>query len=211
MGWDAIGAIAGIIGVFVAIWQGFRQRANKQARNSSSNQLPVSKKAINASDLLSIVYERQAPLSKCISDSLLLARTNQYTNLLWFCENELKGWKIAPTEKAPDHRLISGYGSVYEVNTEGTPYSPLDVYNRMSRDERFFSCNFPLLEPISTLESRKEPNHNSIVVVKYRYGDVIANAEKPDTIIYMYGKPSVFQEVLENTRAELARLLLDLG
>lgn len=177
MGWDAIGAIAGVVGVvFAAIpllisWVNRRRKKDKsQLPSQPIGEVRNQSLADEVSSLLSKIYAKQVPLSQCIVEALPLARMAQDNVLLNFCESELTGWETGNLAETPKHRLVRGFISVYKLNIASTPYSPIDIYDRMANDNRFFESYFPIYQPVSVIESNLDIPADSVVMVNARWG-----------------------------------------
>ncbi len=178
------------------------------------------------STLLSDVQSRTTTLSECLAKALDLALKYNFENLKNFCRHELGGWEksnlVNDSENVPKYRFVEVFVTPYvELNFQyiGRDQNSSTIFDFMRRDtENFYPIKMLHTESISNIESKIEkspkPLEKSIIMMHMPLNELMSNTS-PDTSVSdhpvrVYGKTSDLLGILDATRTELTKMLLDL-
>lgn len=173
------------------------------------------------SNLISEVQSRTTSLAECLAKALALAQKYNFGNLELFCRYELVGWEkdnlVKSPQNAPNHRLIEVFFSPFaELNLQyyGWGNNSSTVFDFMKKNTKdFFFLKMIYPHSISRIESlieQSSPLHQSIITDQYPMQEVIPDSPIPDHPVRLYTKPSNLLGILDATRSELTKKLLDL-
>jgi len=168
----------------------------------------------DVSVLIELTQSRSTPLSKCIAKALTLAKNTKDKALEYFCRNELVGWEEEARKKRPLHRVVQVYASFMELNMQymgwgGSTSSTLS-YIKGNSDE-FIPTKMVLPHAIADLETEVPANPgNKLMCVKGTAGTFFPSVEQPDLPIFMYAAGTVYGQVIESTRRELTKMLIEI-
>ena len=174
------------------------------------------------SNLISEVQSRTTSLAECLAKARALAQKYNFKNLELFCRYELAGWErdnlANNPQDAPKHRLIEVFFAPFaELNLQywGWGNNSSTVFDFMRRNaEDFFPIKMIYPDSISRIESLFEQSpgllEKGIVTVHYPMQEVIPDSSIPDHPVRLYTKPSNMLGILDATRTELTKKLIDL-
>ncbi len=172
-------------------------------------------------DLLRKIHAKTEPLSASISEALALARRVGNSDLETFCRDELGGYYGRTLDKRdpmfPRHRVVKAYCSPWaRLNFSGfdTPEAALDL---LAASEEFHPYTAVKAEPISEFESKTmsaDQTRKSIMKWEAPISDVVPgwkslNVPGGHPVVF-YARGDTPARIVEATRAELTRRLLDL-
>ena len=172
------------------------------------------------STLLRDVQSRATTLSACLAKALDLALKYDFENLENFCRQELSGWErsnLVP-EDVPKYRLIEVFITPFaELNLQyfGWGQNPSNAFDFMRRDtEHFYPIKMVYPESISHIESLFEQSpgllERGIITMHNPMNELMPGTSAPDHPVRGYAKPSDLLGILNATRTELTKMLLDL-
>lgn len=166
------------------------------------------------SALIELVQSRSVPLSQCMAKALALANKIHNGALEPFCRNELVGWEDEARKKRPLHRVIQVYASLMEINMQymgwgGSTDAALSYIK--GNPDTFIPTKMVLPHSIADLEAEVPPNPgNKIMNVRGTAGDFFPNSERPDLPVFLYASGAVYAQVIESTRRELTKMLIEI-
>ena len=174
------------------------------------------------SALLGDVQSRTTTLSECLAKALDLALKYNFENLENFCRQELGGWEsfnsVDNPENVPKYRLVEVFITPsVELNLQyfGWGQNPSTVFDFMRRDtENFYPIKMLHTQSISNIESLFEQSprilEQGILILHNSMKEIMPDKSGPDYPVRVYAKPSDLLGILDATRTELTKMLLDL-
>ena len=195
--------------------------------SSSSIDIQRDPKTTDISALLSDVQSRTTTLSECLAKALDLALKYNFENLENFCRLELSGWEksnlVNNPEDIPKYRFSEVFiAPFFELNLQyfGWGQNTSAIFDFMRRDtENFYPYKMLHTQSISSIESQIErlsgTLERNIITIHKTLNELMINTSDPDTSVpdhpvRVYGKASDLLGILNATRAELTKMLLDL-
>ena len=173
--------------------------------------------ARSIADLLSKIQSKRIPLSQCVAEALIIARTLGNETLEYICSKELGGWHSsdvadnAPCYR-PTYRLIEVFVGANPLNMQYVGFGNYSNTIDFLRNSGNFTVSKMLMaEPLSQLEARVPPNPNkSIGSLETTLGAMNSNTKRPQEKVHLYFSPFETANIVEAVRTEVTKRLIDL-
>jgi hypothetical protein len=206
-----------------------RRGASSGKRSSSARPLSTKRtgasSAASAEEFLRVVKDvvsRRLPLSECLAEALRLSIAGGHTELRAFCERELRGISGGTLDKRspdfPHHRVFEmyvGYATAINPQFFGWNQSASNVFAYLdAHPSEFTRMQTVAPQPVSQLEAAAaqvaRKKNDGLKAWQKRAGDFDPETPHPDIPVFCYARRDIDERILEATRGELTRLLMDL-
>ncbi len=166
-------------------------------------------------NLLKKIQSGEQSISACIAEALGIAISIQDAELQLFCENELKGWPDKTKWDEIEHRKIEGYCSpIASVNMNSPLWNnnPDSVFEELEKDDNFKKILIYMYGSISSQENKtKSFKQNGVFYLKRKMSDFDEKAKNPDHTVHCYIDNLTYKEMIEKTKVELTKRLVDIS
>jgi hypothetical protein len=168
--------------------------------------------------LLSKAQSCRFPLAECIAEALAIGKEQSNANLENFCTGELTGWPQNLIDSDyPHHRVIKMYASLgHQINMDyfgwdGDASRALEYIK--ANPSEFIPTKLLFNHPISKIEADSPDDiKGKIVSLSGKAMDFFPQAagKTPDIPVYLYSDATVYRDIINATKLQLTKLLIEL-